>query len=417
EVLFCAFKRNLVKEVKVCHQPKTLFFNSESLAHKLIGMAQSFVRTDNINLMYPGGHFGTRYQGGEDHWETQYMFTKLSPITRSIFPEDDNVLRNYLQKNGKSIEHTWFVPILPMVLVNGIEVNGNGWSTYIPKYNPRDIVANLRRLLNDEYTEPMHPWYMGFKVTGVTYTITGIIEAVDNTMLRITELPICCWTQDYRECNILSDSGDVYIDILLSEEDMVISKQEGLAKKFNLATTIGPINMHLFGPDGNIRKYDTPEQKFFKLRLEFYEKRKEALLEKIKLSLKSLNNKVRFIFCIVNDDIIISKRKKAELLLELQQKNFDPLPEKNEESPEAARGLTKSDYEYLLSVPISTLTWENIQELIDEKNKLENELEKLSQTSPRSLWLSDLNALEKELDVLDRMDAEVVEERKARIEK
>lgn len=125
----------------------------------------------------------------------------------------------------------------------------------------------------------------------------------------------------------------------------------------------------------------------------------EALLEKIKLSLKSLNNKVRFIFCIVNDDIIISKRKKAELLLELQQKNFDPLPEKNEESPEAARGLTKSDYEYLLSVPISTLTWENIQELIDEKNKLENELEKLSQTSPRSLWLSDLNALEKELDV------------------
>ncbi|CAL5019023.1 unnamed protein product [Urochloa decumbens] len=198
------------------------------------------------------------------------------------------------------------MPILPMLLVNGIDVSGNGWSTYVPKYNPRDIIANLRRLLNDECTETMHPWYRGFtgsiektrkKAAGVTYTTTGIIEAVDRTMLRITELPICCWTRDYKEFlqslapddkikgnettieeySLRSDGDDVYIDIILSEEDMVIAKQEGLEKKFKLTTTIGPINMHLFDPNGNIRKYDTPEkilEEFFKFRLEFYEKRK-----------------------------------------------------------------------------------------------------------------------------------------------
>jgi len=57
-----------------------------------------------------------------------------------------------------------YMPIIPMVLVNGSEGIGTGWSTYIPNYNPRDIVANLRRLLNEESTVPMHPWYMGFKV-------------------------------------------------------------------------------------------------------------------------------------------------------------------------------------------------------------------------------------------------------------
>ena len=57
-----------------------------------------------------------------------------------------------------------YMPIIPTVLVNGSEGIGTGWSTYIPNYNPRDIVANLRRLLNEESTVPMHPWYMGFKV-------------------------------------------------------------------------------------------------------------------------------------------------------------------------------------------------------------------------------------------------------------
>ncbi|CAO2047852.1 unnamed protein product [Urochloa humidicola] len=103
KILFCAFKRNLVKEVKVlpfCDyvaQHSAYWHSKESLAHTLVGMAQSFVGTNNINLMYPAGNFGTRYHGQEDRWETPHVFTKLSPITRSIFPEDDDVLLNYLQ--------------------------------------------------------------------------------------------------------------------------------------------------------------------------------------------------------------------------------------------------------------------------------------------------------------------------------
>lgn len=96
-----------------------------------------------------------------------------------------------------------------MVLVNGSEGIGTGWSSSIPNYNPRDIIANVRHLLNGEMMEPMTPWYRGFrgiiektdptKQEAAGYTCKGIIEEVDDTTLRITELPIRKWTQDYKE--------------------------------------------------------------------------------------------------------------------------------------------------------------------------------------------------------------------------
>ncbi|AQK73825.1 DNA topoisomerase 2, partial [Zea mays] len=363
KILFCSFKRNFVKEAKVAQfsgyvsEHSAYHHGEQSLASTIIGMAQNFVGSNNINLMSPNGQFGTRAQGGKDAASPRYIFTKLSNITRSIFPKDDDILLNYLNEDGQSIEPTWYMPILPMVLVNGSEGIGTGWSTYIPNYNPRDIVANVRRLLNEESTVPMHPWYRGFKgsiektvntkVAGSTYTVTGIIEVVDNTTLRITELPIRRWTQDYKDfleslapdpknkdkvtfiedVTSQGDNEDVYIQLKLSEANVNVAKEEGLVKKFKLTTTIGTTNMHLFDSDGKIRKYDTPEQileEFFQLRLEFYCKRKEALLKNIKLDLKKLENKVRFIRCVVDNEIIVNNRKRADLFLELRHKNFDP---------------------------------------------------------------------------------------------
>ncbi|PWZ27424.1 DNA topoisomerase 2 [Zea mays] len=171
KILFCSFKRNFVKEAKVAQfsgyvsEHSAYHHGEQSLAGTIIGMAQNFVGSNNINLMYPSGQFGTRAQGGKDAASPRYIFTKLSHITRTIFPKDDDILLNYLNEDGQSIEPTWYMPILPMVLVNGSEGIGTGWSSYIPNYNPRDILANLRRLLNGESTVPMHPWYRGFKVS------------------------------------------------------------------------------------------------------------------------------------------------------------------------------------------------------------------------------------------------------------
>jgi len=117
-----------------------------------------------------------------------------------------------------------YMPIIPTVLVNGAEGIGTGWSTFIPNYNPREIVANVRRLLNGESMVPMDPWYRGFKGTiektaskegGCTYTITGLYEEVDETTIRITELPIRRWNDDYKNFlqSLKTDNGAPFFQV------------------------------------------------------------------------------------------------------------------------------------------------------------------------------------------------------------
>jgi len=135
----------------------------------------------------------------------------------------------------------------------------------------------------------------------------------------------------------------------------------------------------------------------------------------MKLNFKKLENKVRFIRCVVNYEIVVNNRKRADLFLELREKNFDPFPKKkkaepaavgateedeeNEESPEATNGVDPSDYEYLIAMPIGTLTLEKMQELNAEREKLVIEVEELENTTPKSLWLKDLDTFDKDLDV------------------
>ncbi|KAG8480258.1 hypothetical protein CXB51_024810 [Gossypium anomalum] len=457
KILFCAFKRNFVHEAKVSQfsgyvsEHSAYHHGEQSLCSTIVGMAQDFVGSNNINLLRPGGQFGTRNQGGKDAASARYIFTNLTTITRYLFRKDDDGLLNYLNEDGQSIEPSWYVPVIPMVLVNGSEGIGTGWSSYIPNYNPRDIVANVRRLLNGEPMEPMHPWYRGFKGTiektaskesGVTYTISGIVEEVDETTLKITELPIRRWTQDYKEFleSIItandsfikefkqySDDRTVHFEVFMTEENMMLAKQEGLMKKFKLTTTVSTSNMHLFDSRGMIKKYDTPEEildEFYHLRLEFYEKRRKHMLDTLELELLKMDNKVRFILDVVKGNIIVNNRKRADLFLELQEKGFTPFPKKTkavevavagdidhegepELSPEATRA---SDYDYLLSMAIGTLTLEKVQELCSDRDKLEHEVEELRKHTPKSLWLKDLEELEKQLDEQDQADLEAEEE-------
>ncbi|XP_074308414.1 DNA topoisomerase 2 [Silene latifolia] len=474
KVLFCAFKKNLVHEIKVAQfsgyvSEKSAYHHGEvSIQTTIVGMAQDFVGSNNVNLLMPNGQFGTRNMGGKDAASARYIHTKLADVTRSMFPKEDDVLLDYLKEDGLQIEPVWYMPIIPMVLVNGSEGIGTGWSTFIPNYNPKDIIANIRRLINNEPLEPMDPWYKNFKgsiqravsrkESGVTYTVTGTIDVVDGDVegddegeggdgetdvkLRITELPIRKWTQDYKEFvenmikdgfikdekNLSSNEAVIY-DIVLSKRNYNLARQEGLAKKFKLTTSLATSNMHLFDKDNKIVKYDSPEQileEFYHLRLKYYIKRKERYLEIYQAELVRLDNQVRFILGVVEGEIIVCKRKKAELVAELRERGFTPIrrvkpvepvvgatedevAESSEELGDSAETGTEeslSDYDYLLSMAISSLTIEKVKELCANKDKVLNQIEDLKKQSEKSLWWKDLDGLEKALDEKDKREAE-----------
>ena len=212
------------------------------------------------------GQFGTRLQGGKDAASPRYIFTRLAPLTRHLFNEHDDKLLAYLNEEGQAIEPEWYMPVLPTVLINGAEGIGTGWSTSIPNYNPRDVVYNLKRLLAGEELERMAPWYRGFKgaVEEVvnnkgqrSYTVSGVINQIDDTTLEITELPVRKWTQDYKElleemvkpedknaAPFITDYREHHTDasvrfvITLPEAKMREALAAGLHSKFKLTTKI-----------------------------------------------------------------------------------------------------------------------------------------------------------------------------------
>lgn len=143
----------------------------------------------------------------------------------------------------------------------------------------------------------------------------------------------------------------------------------------------------------------------------------KVLLENLELDLLKLDNRVRFILGVVEGKIKVSNRKKADLFLELKEKGFTPFPKKtkveelvagatdavetedNSQGSGGAGSAKLGDYDYLLKMEIGTLTAERVQKLLKEKDQLIGEVDELRKATPTSLWLKDLDALDRELDV------------------
>jgi DNA topoisomerase-2 len=212
KVLFACFKRKLKSEIKVAQlagyvsEHSAYHHGEASLCGTIVNMAQNFTGSNNMNMLDPRGQFGTRLQGGKDAASPRYIFTQLTTMARSMFPQEDDAILNYLTDDGLSVEPSWYMPLLPMVLVNGADGIGTGWSTSVPNYNPQDIIANVRRSIAGEELVSMVPWYRGF-VGGMerkpkdpkSFESTGIITVTGDTTVEITELPV----HDFREHNAM----------------------------------------------------------------------------------------------------------------------------------------------------------------------------------------------------------------------
>lgn len=348
KVLFSCFKRNLKNEIKVVQlagyvSEHSAYHHGEvSLTQTIIGMAQNFVGSNNVNLLSPCGQFGTRLMSGKDAASARYVFTKLEAITRCIFHPDDDALLTYLDDDGESIEPEYYVPVIPTVLVNGSEGIGTGWSSSVPTFNPRDIINALRYMIaNDGVLDTesfdIRPWYRGFtgevraktgRETG-SYSIIGTIEQVDDSTVVITELPVGRATTDYKQflesvlignpaaTTTAAASADgapscpafikdfkenhtdttVLFTVTVPPEKLaeINADKGGLIKKFKLESSVSTTNMHLFDENGVITKYDSVNTilaAFFDIRSSFYQKRKIQLVAKLTEEWDKLDNKV-----------------------------------------------------------------------------------------------------------------------------
>lgn len=455
KVLFTCFKRNDKREVKVAQlagsvaEMSSYHHGEMSLMMTVINLAQNFVGSNNLNLLQPIGQFGTRLHGGKDSASPRYIFTMLSPLARLLFPAKDDHTLKFLYDDNQRVEPEWYIPIIPMVLINGAEGIGTGWSCKIPNFDVREVVNNIRRLMDGEEPLPMLPSYKNFKGTieelaPNQYVISGEVAILNSTTIEISELPIRTWTQTYKEQvlepmlngtektpPLITDYREYHTDttvkfvVKMTEEKLAEAERVGLHKVFKLQTSLTCNSMVLFDHVGCLKKYDTALdilRDFFELRLKYYGLRKEWLLGMLGAESAKLNNQARFILEKIDGKIIIENKPKKELIKVLIQRGYDSDPvkawkeaqqkvpdeEENEESDNEKQS-EKSDsatdsgptFNYLLDMPLWYLTKEKKDELCKLRNEKEQELETLKRKSPSDLWKEDLAAFVEELEVVE----------------
>lgn len=422
KILFSAFKKNLAKEIKVAQfsgyvsEHSGYHHGEASLNGAIVGMAQDYVGSNNINLLLPNGQFGTRLAGGKDSASERYIFTQLNPITKVIFNPTDNQILKYLDDDGFPIEPIYYAPIIPMVLVNGSKGIGTGFSTDIMCYNPRDIIAYLKCLLAGEAAPgvKVEPFYNGFtgtvtKIADKKYLIKGVYKKADKNSISITELPVGTWTDDYKaflEKEI--DSGkktikeytDMSTDRTVSftvkfhpgaleklEASSTDGQINGVEKFMRLASSHSTTNMYLFDAEDKLKKYETVEEiikDYYGTRLKMYRQRIAYIVDILQKELCLLSNKAKYITENLEGTIDLRRKKKQQIIDMLIAKNYDMLDDDTE-------------FKYLVKMPMDSVSEENVEKILKQKGEKEAELAKYQKMKPTELWLSELRDLEKML--------------------
>jgi len=424
KILFAAFKKKLNNEIKVAQfsgyvsEHSGYHHGEASLNGAIINMAQNYVGSNNINIFEPRGQLGTRLLGGKDSASERYIFTLLNKITRLIYPSvDDNILK-YLNDDGQSVEPIYYVPIIPMVLINGAKGIGTGFSTDIMSYNPLQIINRIELMLKKDINYKLitiDPYYQGFTGNiekldnGKKYLITGNYEIINENKIKINELPIGTWTQDYKEFletlvdskkkdSIVKDFNDNSTDMIVNFiiefkpgtlKELLDKKIEhgmnGIHKFLKLYSIHSTTNMHLFNNKEQLKKYNTPEEiidDYYDTRLEYYKIRKEFLLNKLNSDLKLISNKTRFINDNLNNKIDLRKKKKDEIITLLNKMKFDD--------------IYNNDYEYLRKMPMDSVCEESIEKMKKEKDEITMNINELERSSNEELWLKELLILKEE---------------------
>ena len=443
KILFTAFKRKLTQEIKVAQfsgsvsEISSYHHGESSLNGAIIGLAQNFVGANNINLFEPKGQFGTRLQGGKDSASERYIFTNLNPLTRYIYPSlDDNVLK-YLDDDGTPVEPVYYAPIIPMILINGSKGIGTGFSSDILPYNPLSIIDYVIATIQNKEKPQVLPYFQGFKgiitpINSSKYLIKGKYDIISDNQVRVYELPVGTWTDDYKQTleNLIQDDGkktgkkksiitdytdmstDCSVDITITFSPGFIQKmiqtetEYGcceLEKFLKLYTTKTSTNMHMFDETEKLKKFDNVEDiidYYINIRRNIYKLRKDYLLKALKTELLVLTNKARFITDILNDKIILKRKKKEEVINMLNNAKYDCIDDDNE-------------FKYLTKLPMDSVTEENVEKILKDRDDKNKELEILINKTEDMIWFEELTKLrEMYLTFKDKMNISQTQSKK-----
>ena len=407
KILFSAFEKNLMNEIKVAQfsgyvsEHSGYHHGEASLNGAIVHMAQDFVGSNNINLLMPNGQFGTRLQGGKDSASERYIFTKLNTVTRFIFKKSDDAILKYLDDDGTPVEPIFYIPIIPMVMVNGAEGIGTGFSTKIPCFNPKVLIQYIRDVISDkDPNKDLIPYYKGFKgtieqdndtkLTTQCRFMTKGVFTINKNKIDITELPIGTWNEDYIvfleklvEDGTIKDYKDLSTDKNVNIQIQLQNQMDDIEKTLKLTTTLSISNMNLFNEKEKLTHYEKPHEiidDFILKRIGYYEKRKQHIIQVLEKELILLQNKYKYIQQMIDGSIDLRKKTTEQIYTILQDLAYVKIDD---------------SYNYLIKMTMDSVSIENIETLKKQFESKEKELKLIKKTTIEESWLNELNDLEK----------------------
>lgn len=368
----------------------------DNLQGVIVGMAQNFCGTNNLNILYPESSFGNRCF--PEAAAARYIYTRAADVFDEVFHPADSDLLIKQEFEGDEIEPRFFVPTLPLVLINGSQGIGSGWSQ---KILPRDI-NEVKRAIKQYLTKGtlpkrIKPFFKNFQgsienVNDNVWEICGIAKRVNSTTIEITEVPIGYTLDTYNKKLIdLEEKGEIedYQDLSDPGENkfhfIVKVKRAWLKDKTDkeILESLKLVsrqteNFTCIDENNEVREFQNEIEvlkAYCDIRIEYYKQRKQKLLDDIDEKIKFAESKAYFVKQIVEKKIEPSQMKKNEL----------------EEYCESDENIVPKNgsYSYLLNMPIHIITMTSYNELIEEVKQLRNERVEVENTTENDMWIRD----------------------------
>jgi DNA topoisomerase-2 len=376
---------------------------------------------NNINLLDPKGSFG--YRVLQQAAAPRYTSSIISQLTLKLFDKKDFPILKHQTLEGKQIEPVFLSPVLPIALINGFNGIAVGYSSSIIPRDPKYVIELIISILSGKtkkipkYIPVKYPYFNGTIEKGENdkqFIFYGKIEKGKSTKkfgtIYITEVPpsydrdkMVKIISDLEEENIVVDFNEscvkntfnfeikVPIEIYNESEEKLLQRFKLIQKQSEVLTFIfedidDPVNTEFKSKKELEEEYLKKEIKTYNniaeylhdwilQRLKIYRKRKIYILNNIKYLISIAKEKIRFIEAILNKDIIIERKSKKEIIDQLISQEFMKVDD---------------SFNYLINMPLYSLSQDKMNEYHDEVKKLEQEYLDLENKEPKELWLEDL---------------------------
>lgn len=414
KVVYAAFKRcynSWLKTDTMCAQTQidtNYIHGAANLEVVIDNMVANYVGANNYPLLIGNsGGFGCRISPRPS--AGRYTRIHLADIAKKLFLEIDNEILEKQVFEGDEIEPKFFVPIFPVMFLNGASGMSTGFSNEILPRNPAEVIEYIKKKIAGTERPRMQllPWFKGhfgkveFNKELNRNESFGVVTRNNTTSYTITELPIGTEYQKYVEfLDKLCDNGTIvdYDDKCDPKTDKILfnikttreftkkhTDERKLYDAFHLIKSL-PEVLCCIDENNRVKEFNSIQDildMFINIRLKFYDKRKKYILETLKSKISELVSKYTFVLGIVKKTIVVSNKKKDDII-----KQIDPIDK-----------IIKIDgsYDYLLRMPIHSLTTEKLAELKQQIIDTKAEFDKVKSTTIQDMWLGDLHELKKAL--------------------